>query len=140
MTEIRAGAMSVRYVPILKAKLGEFGALADLAAAIKPSIVPLLEVPPIPWDYENEVPAKAIDAHVGPVVEKIRTSWGSSQIAYLDLDLLADEVLASGTHPIEALFAEAATAGLMLVPVAGVDRSAADIAAVAAVIARDQRG
>lgn len=140
MIEIGPEATAIRYVPILKAKLGEFSALADLAPAIKPSIVPLLEVPPIPWDYENEAPAKAIDAHVGPVVEKIRTSWGSAQIAYLDLDLLADEVLASGTHPVEALFGEAAAAGLMLIPVAGVDRSAADIAAVAAVVARDGRG
>lgn len=135
-----SGASSVRYVPVLKAKDAEYRSLADVKPATKASIVPLLEVPPILWDYEEERPAKGIDAHLEPVVKRITGSWGTAQVAYLDLDLVADETMADGRHPVDALFAEAATAGLQLIPVVGLERSPAYVTAVAAAVARDGRG
>ena len=129
-----------RYVPILKAKEGEFRALGELDASIKASIVPIFEVPSIPWDYVADAPAKGIDAHLSPVIEKVRVAWGGAQLAYLDVDLLPDDSLATGQHAVDALFAEAASANLLLVPVAGLERPASEIAAIAAVVGRDGRG
>lgn len=43
----------MRYVPILKAKEGELGALQTLAASAADAIVPLMEVPEVPVDPET---------------------------------------------------------------------------------------
>lgn len=138
--DARTAAAAVRYVPILKAKEGEYKALTDLKAGTKAAIVPLLEVPSIPWDWASDAPAKGLDAHIAPVIAKITAAWGTAQPAYLDADLVSDERTAAGKHPLEVLFADARTAGLTLIPVAGTDRSADDLAAVAAVAAADGRG
>lgn len=58
------------YVPILKGKEGEYGALKELSSKIKSKLVPLIEVIAVPWDFDNEVPAKAIDDHLEMVAEK----------------------------------------------------------------------
>jgi len=52
------------YVPILKGRDGEYGALQTLASNVRVALTPLLELPPIPWDYEEEAPAKTIDQHL----------------------------------------------------------------------------
>ena len=52
------------YVPILWAKDGEFGALRQLAKEVRDRLTPLLEVPPIPWDYADDCPARGIDQHL----------------------------------------------------------------------------
>ena len=41
------------YIPILKWKQGEYQALSELTPEIKKNIVPLFEIPPIGFDFEN---------------------------------------------------------------------------------------
>ena len=42
------------YVPILGGKAGEYRALRELTPAIKSNLTPLVEVPPVQWDFEND--------------------------------------------------------------------------------------
>jgi len=44
------------YVPILKGKEGEFAAREELSTAVRDVILPLVEVPRVPYDYANERP------------------------------------------------------------------------------------
>jgi hypothetical protein len=50
------------YIPVLKGKEGEFAALEaldPLSTDIKPLLLPLIEIPSVPYDYANERPPKA---------------------------------------------------------------------------------
>ena len=75
------------YVPILKGREVEYGALQILQD--RTGLMPPSKVPPIPWDYEEERPAKTIDKHLEKVAQKIQRrrgvlvapTWGSSSRA-----------------------------------------------------------
>jgi hypothetical protein len=64
------------YVPALRWRQGEFGALQELSNTQKNGITPLIDVPPIPWDFAEEKPAKTIDAHLARMPEQMVKSWG----------------------------------------------------------------
>ena len=72
------------YVPVLKGRAGEFGALQTLPDHVRAELSPVLEVPPVPWDYTLDEPAKSLDAHLSAVVPKISKCWGNN-LAWLDL-------------------------------------------------------
>ena len=52
------------YVPILKAKEGEYAALQSLGLDVRHQITPLLEIPSIPYDYIKEQPTKVLEDHL----------------------------------------------------------------------------
>ena len=52
------------YVPVLKGRDGEYGALQTLTPSTRQALTPLVEIPPIPWDFKEEKPAKTIDGHL----------------------------------------------------------------------------
>lgn len=129
------------YVPILKGKAGEYGALRDLDADVKERLTPLIEVPSIPWDYENERPSKTVDDHVSGVTPNIEKHWGTERTIFLDLLWIpASEVMADKSHPLTYVFNGARAAGLRLVPVTGLSRDRNYQQAVRETIARDRRG
>ena len=72
------------YVPILKGKDGEYGALKELSPSTKSKLTPLVEIISVPWDFENEVPKESIDTHLEDVCEKILASWGTDHPLYID--------------------------------------------------------
>jgi hypothetical protein len=122
------------YVPALKWRQGEFRALADLTGGQKTGLTPLLEVPPIPWDFENGVPSRTIDQHLAQVIPQINTNWGQAA-AFLDVESVQIETLQSGLHPIQHLVTQGASSGIDLIPVIGLDRDTAYISAVQALVA-----
>lgn len=71
------------YVPAIKWRQGEYGALEDLRTHHKAELTPLVDVPPTPWDFAEERPTKSIDAHTArmPIrwrrhgVPNGRSSW-----------------------------------------------------------------
>lgn len=64
------------YVPVLKGKQGEFGALQRLAEKFRSKIMPRIEVPPVPYDFKNKRPKITIDRHLATVADYLRRSWG----------------------------------------------------------------
>lgn len=96
-----------QYVPILKGRLGEYGALQELASDTKAGIVPIIEPPPIPWDFAEDQPSKTIDLHLRDVAARIERAWGVEP-ALLDLLWIQESEMSDGTHPLTYVFNGAA--------------------------------
>jgi hypothetical protein len=128
------------YVPILKGKAGEYTALKGLSDETRGRITPLIEVAPVPWDFEEEAPAKSLDAHLGPVAEKLDKHWGTDRPIYIDLAWISDEATESGQHPVTKVLDGLKAMNAMAIPVTGLSRAGHSIKAVAEGIARDGRG
>lgn len=129
------------YVPVLKGRAGEYGALQVMSPDAKARLTPILEVPPIPWDFEEEQPAKTIDEHLLRVSGKIHRCWGDERPLFLDLLWIPDsERMSNGAHPLTYVFDTARHIGLQLVPVIGLGRGDDSELACCEVIAQDERG
>lgn len=112
------------YVPILKGKEGEFAALQELKSDIRALIMPLIEIPSVPRDYTNDLPAKSLDDHLAGIPEKL----GKCNLArplYLDLPSYGEaEHLADGRLGLDALLADCTRYGVIAIPV--VSRASSD--------------
>jgi hypothetical protein len=121
--------MPLLYVPILKGKEGEYGALEALSASVQNVIAPLIEVPDVPYDYANERPARSLDDHVGGVADRLKRSWGDRHL-YLELPWFGDdEHLRDGMAAAERVFNDCAARQLNAVPVVRTSSSDAYLAA-----------
>lgn len=130
------------YVPILKAKEGEFRALQETRTATKDLMTPLFDVINIPWDYVNDVESKTIDDHLNNIGKKILDYWGQERRFFLDSDLIdGDRLMNDGlTHHLTYLFNDFRAKGIIGVPVTGLQRSANYKAAINGILNTDQRG
>ncbi len=48
------------YVPVLKGKEGEFAALEALEPDVRVRLMPLIEVPDVPYNYANDRPSRVL--------------------------------------------------------------------------------
>jgi len=111
------------YVPILKGREGEYGALKQVTDRSRDRITPLIEIPPIPWDFVNGSPSKSIDDHLKKVCKNILGAWGGERSLFLDtLWLPADVRMTDGRHPLSFLLDHGYSMGLKLIPVTGLLR------------------
>src|SRR5947209_6078293 len=93
------------YVPILKGRQGEYGALETLNPTVKGGLTPLIEIPPIPWNFTERQPAKSIDGHLAKVAAIMRRSVGSERSFFIDLLWISEaERMEDGTLPVEWIF------------------------------------
>src|SRR5580698_10338778 len=106
------------YVPVLKGKEGEFAALEVLEPDVRQHVMPLIEIPPIQYDYVNERPAKTLDEHISGVAERVRKAW-RMQPLYVDLPWLKEggERLADGRVAFAAVLEDCLNNGVNAVPV-----------------------
>jgi hypothetical protein len=105
------------YVPVLKGKEGEFAALEALSPDIRRQVLPLIEVPPIPYDYVNERAAKSLEDHVAGVAQRLQRCWQNSPL-YLDLPWFEeDERLSDGRVALEAVLHDCVDRNVEAVPV-----------------------
>lgn len=120
------------YVPVLKGKEGEFAALEELDPTdIKPLLLPLIEIPSVPYDYANERPAKSLDDHVAGIAERLRKCWPSRPV-FLDLPWFEEERLADGRVALEAVLADCEDKGVHSLPVVARRSSASYLSAAGA--------
>ena len=63
--------MSDLYVPVLKAKEGEFAALEALYDSARDKTIPLLEIPDVPFDHASGTPSKTLDQHISGLPDRI---------------------------------------------------------------------
>lgn len=105
------------YVPVLKGKEGEFAALEVLKTDVRRIVMPLIEIPSIPYDYVNERPAKSLDEHVSGIAARLRRCWPDNPL-YLDLPWFEnEECLEDGRVALEAVLADCVSAGVQVAPV-----------------------
>jgi len=128
------------YVPILKGRQGEYTALAALSDSSRAGLTPLIEVPPIPWDFENEAPAKSIDDHLDPVAGNVTRHWGTDRGVFVDLGWIAEDSTSDGAHPLAKVFTGLRELGAAAIPAMGLSCSADYLSSVRDVISEDGRG
>lgn len=128
------------YTPILKWRQGEYLALERLFESTKEHILPLAEIPPIEWDFENSRRAKTIDQHLQPFARRLHNKW-KRRTAFVDLCLLdPNERLADGRHPVSYIFEATRENGAFAIPVTGLGRDPAYQQAVRNVALTDHNG
>lgn len=130
------------YIPLLKAKEGEFRALARLTADVKDGITPLLDAPPLDGYGDLEPPdAPTVDTALNRLPQKLEQAWGQDRRFFLDLGLVdCDPALAGGEQPLTFVFGELRGLGLLGLPVTALGRDPNYTAAVGEVCAADGRG
>lgn len=130
------------YVSVLKAKEGEFNALQETLAATKDTMTPLMEVTPIPWNFENETYSKTIDEHLSKLTDKLNLSWGPERRIFIDSNSLEGNLrmLDGTTHHLLWLFNDFRRVNLLSVPVTGLDKHGDYKAAVRSIKNTDNRG
>jgi Beta protein len=129
------------YVPILKGKDGEYGALKELNGVTRSGLTPLVEIVSIPWDFQNDKPKETIDRHLDDVAEKMLASWGTARTLFIDPYWIDEaERMKDGRHYLTFVFDDARAKGLQAVPVTGLRRDLPYQQAVKAIMAADRRG
>ncbi len=113
--------MKTIYVPILKGKKGELDALKNLKAPTKKLIQPLVEIPPVPWNFIEEAHTKSVGDHVAPLGEKLVSSWGNGSAMYLDSNLI-DSVNGSTQSALLSVAESIDPQRLKIIPVTGISR------------------
>lgn len=107
------------YVPIIKAKEGEFKGLEVTNNNTLDKITPLFEVVNIPWNYEDETESKTIDSHLDKIGKKIEDSIGQRYF-FLDSRYIdGDRLMTDGEHHLTFLFQEFRDRNLNGIPVTG---------------------
>jgi hypothetical protein len=104
------------YVPVLKGKEGEYGALETLKVDVRAQLMPLIEIPDVPYDYANERAAKSLDDHVSGIADRLRRCWQDRPL-YLDLPWFDKERLSDGRVALEAVLSDCANRGVEAAPV-----------------------
>lgn len=130
------------YVPILKAKEGEFKALEVTTDSTKDLMTPLLEIVEIPWNYDDEVEAKDINSHLVNVAKKTLDGWGIERPIFIDSNSIESERLMNDgtTHHMEFLFSDFRLNKIQTIPVTGLNKHQRYKEAVRQIKNADERG
>lgn len=111
------------YVPCLRWKQGEYLAVFQLPPTTRRMFTPLIEVPGIGYDFENETKAKTIDEHLAPFAKRVLEKWGR-QPCFVDLNLIgSNERMATGVHPVRFIFNILRERMCSAISVTGLDRN-----------------
>ncbi len=104
------------YVPALRWRQGEYQALLRLSAAAKERIVPLITIPPVEYDFEEQRPKRSIHEHVHPFVTRFEKKWGKRP-AWIALDpKILGGRMNDGSHPLDYVFNGLRAKGCFAVP------------------------
>lgn len=114
-----------RYVPILRAKQGEFKALECLSSGVKARVRPLLEL-----EAPTDPGKKSLEDHYKSFAQALTKHWGTGLEFFVEDDGAADSETVGGNHPLVGLFNALQAESLKPVPVTGLTRTAAYGAAI----------
>lgn len=126
------------YVPVLKWKLGEYQALERLSDNVAREVIPLIEIPPIGFDFESGTQKKTVDDHLAGFGAKLKAKWGARP-CMVDVHYITQN-MGNGAHCGESVFHDARENGCKAIPVASLTDIPICRAAFADVIRTDRRG
>lgn len=128
------------YVPILKWRQGEYQALLHLSTTTKEKIVPLIVIPPIEYDFEEEKLKKTIQEHIEPFANRFQQKWGN-RFALLDFhSSIRLETMNSGEKVPEYVFSELRKKNCTAIPVTALERDRSYQRSIKAVVSKDANG
>ncbi|EMG7788089.1 beta family protein [Klebsiella pneumoniae] len=114
------------YVPILRAKAGEFEALKRLKPVYSQKIWPFVEIPQL---TENDKKSKALSGSsqmkkdfLTKIADGINNANSSSSIFFDFFDWKADSYIETGEHVLSYMYRALASSGSLVHPVIGFDR------------------
>lgn len=122
------------YVPILKAKRGEFRAIDEMNLDARSSLTPLFEIPFIqPYELEPIRPSDdptTIESHLDKIARFVKSYWvdgmhaeeGADRPFFVDLRMLNIDECDDGTHPFVYFADLIGKQGGKLIPVTGLNR------------------
>ena len=128
------------YVPALRWRLAEYQALLRMKEPAKNSIVPLITIPPIEFDFETETLKKTVHEHVHPFVARYVKKWGWRP-SWLTLDeSLAGGRMDRGEHVFDYLLDKLRERGTLVMPALRLGADAETKTAAARAVAWDKHG
>lgn len=114
-----------KYFPILKGKQGEFLALKKVKPATWATMTPIIDVPPVPYDFIEDQLAKSIDDHVASFCRQLIASIPKGQNYLLDAtELDSSPLLANGNTAMEEILQRARAANIPATPIKTITCSA----------------
>lgn len=108
------------YLPILKGKKGEYDALKELTSEEKKLILPLIEIPAIPWDFVNEKPATTIEKQIDSSVKSIIKTWNENLEILIDTYYLEENLNSKGDKTLNSIVEKLFKEKINAVPVLNV--------------------
>ena len=90
---------SAFYVPCLRWRLAERQALAALTDKAEISVVPLITIPDLEFDFEDGTPKKTVGEHVGTFPKRYKEKWKTRK-AWIDADFNIQTELMPDGRPI----------------------------------------
>jgi hypothetical protein len=128
------------YVPVLKWRQGEYQALLRLDDGHRQRVVPLIEVTPPEYDFEEGRLKKTLEKQLEPFARRLKAKWGT-QPAFLETVLIEPTArMPGGVHPLTYLLEGTRADGARLIPVTALERDLAHYNAVAAAVLIDGLG
>ena len=128
------------YVPALRWRQAEYQALLRLKEPVKNSIVPLITIPPIEFDFETETLKKTVHEHVHPFVTRYVKKWGGRP-SWLTLDdSIAGGRMNSGEHVFDYLLDRLRMQGALVIPALRLGADAETKVAAMRAVAWDKHG
>jgi hypothetical protein len=129
------------YVPAIRWRKGEYTGLQELRDDQRNNVTPLVDIPPIPWNFESEQPKHDIDRHLRDTPSQMANVWGTQAPIFVDCGFLESGVrMMDREHPVEHLFAKLREQDIQAIPVTGADRDDEYQDAICNVARTDQRG
>ncbi|MDR3575994.1 MAG: beta family protein [Anaerolineaceae bacterium] len=131
---------SNQYIPCLRWKQGEYQALSRLSLSARDSIVPLIEVAEIGFDFETKTDSKTIDEHLRTFANRVRQKWGISE-CFIDMRYIEpSELMSDGQHPGEFIFNDLRSKGVLAIPAIRIQEELRYQAVIHQVVKTDGRG
>lgn len=112
----------IKYIPCLRWKQGEYQAVLTLKNSTKKMLLPIIEVPEIGYDFENQKNNKTIDEHLEPFTKRIIDKWGKEK-CFIDIKYIEEyPKLKSGQPPVERIFNELRAKGVHAIPITRINQ------------------
>jgi hypothetical protein len=128
------------YMPILKWRMGEYQALLRLRDDVKDAIVPLIVIPPVEYDFDEQRPKKTLEEHISPFAERYRTKWGDRK-SLIDIDSsLENQNMTSGKGALLHIFDEIRSNKGNAIPVISLRNGAEHKKSVKIISKKDKKG
>ena len=128
------------YVPVIVWRQGEYQALMRSTLGVKSEITPLINVPPIEWDFEDGCLSKTLDVHLDKFARRVDDKWGKEP-CFVDIHLVDEpRVMGDESHAVEKIFSDMRDRNLHAIPVIHPSSDDETKAATRAVVAADRQG